>query len=129
MAPTGGGHSQSDSGSLHAAARPGDGDREVPVVVVEATAMVIVDDPEPGAAIDVGLKLTVTPVGWPADNPIAESNPPETVVVIVDVPLEPGATESELGEGEMVKFAPEVTVNETVVVCVMPPPVPVTVIG
>jgi len=25
--------------------------------------MVIVDVPEPGAAIDVGLKLTVTPVG------------------------------------------------------------------
>jgi len=100
------------------------------VTVVEATAMDIVDDPEPGAAIDVGLKFTVTPVGWPeADSPIAELNPPETAVVIVDVPLEPWATESEAGEGEIVKFGPTITVRVTVVLCVMPPPVPVTVIG
>ena len=92
--------------------------------------MVIVEDPEPGAAIEVGLKLTVTPLGWPvADNAIAELNPPETAVVIVDVPLKPWATETEPGEGEMVKVAPEVTVKVTVVVCVTPPPVPVTVIG
>ena len=92
------------------------------------TAMVIVEDPEPGAAIEVGLKLTVTPLGWPvADNAIAELNPPETAVVIVDVPLEPRATESESGEALMEK--PVVTVNLTVAVCVMPPPVPVTVIG
>ena len=98
------------------------------MAVDAATAMVIVDDPEPGAAIDVGLKLTVTPLGWPvADNPITESNPPETAVVIVDFPLEPRATESELGEALMEK--PVVTVKVTVVVCVMPPPIPVTVIG
>ena len=93
------------------------------------TAIVIVDDPEPGAAIDVGLKPTVTPLGWPvADNPIAESNPPETAEVIVDVPWEPGATETEPGEGEMLKVAVEVTVKVTVAVCVMPPPAPLTVI-
>jgi hypothetical protein len=92
--------------------------------------MVIVDDPEPGAAIEVGLKLTVTPLGWPvADKAIAESNPPETVVVIVDVPLEPGATETEAGEGEMVKVVAEVTVKVTVVWFVRSPPVPETVIG
>ena len=34
-----------------------------PVAVVEAAAMVMVEVPEPGAPMDVGLKLTVTPVG------------------------------------------------------------------
>lgn len=34
-----------------------------PAATVEATTMVIVDDPEPGAAMEAGLKLTVTPVG------------------------------------------------------------------
>ena len=52
----------------------------VPVAVVEATAIVIVEVPEPGAAMDVGLKVTVTPVGWPlADNATAELKPPEIV--------------------------------------------------
>ena len=103
----------------------------MPVAVVEATAIVIVDVPEPGAAMDVGLKLTVTPVGWPlADKAIAELKPPETVVVTVEVPLLPCTTETEVGEAEMVKagLAAEVTVSETVVVCVMLSPVPVTVI-
>ncbi len=77
----------------------------VPVAVVDATAIVIVDVPEPGAAIDVGLKLTVTPVGWPdAVSAIAELNPPDTAVVIVEVPLLPCTTETEVGEAEMVKF-------------------------
>lgn len=84
-----------------------------------ATAMDIVDDPDPGAAMEVGLKLTVTPVGWPvADSAIAELNPPETAVVIFDVPLEPRATEIDLGEAEMVKFGGAVTVKVTLVVCV-----------
>ena len=77
----------------------------VPVAVVEATVKVMVEVPEPGAAMDVGLKLTVTPVGWPvADKAIAESKPPETAVVIVDVPLLPCTTETEVGEAEMVKL-------------------------
>ena len=58
--------------------------------MVEATASVAVDVPEPGAAMDDGLKLTVTPVGWPlAVKAIAASNPPETAVVMVEVPLAP----------------------------------------
>ena len=66
--------------------------------------MVMVDVPEPGAAMDVGLKLTVTPVGWPlADKATAELKPPETVVVMVDVPLLPCTTETEAGEAERVK--------------------------
>ncbi len=77
----------------------------VPVLVVEATAMVMVELPEPGAAMGVGLKVTVTPVGWPvADKSIAESKPSETAVVIVDVPLLPCTTETEVGEAEMVKL-------------------------
>jgi hypothetical protein len=92
--------------------------------------MVIVDVPEPGAAMDVGLKPTVTPVGWPlADKPIAELKPPETAVVIVDLPLLPCTTDTEVGEADMVKLglATVVTVRETVVVSVVAPEVPVTV--
>lgn len=102
----------------------------MPAVVVEATAIVMVEVPEPGAAMDVGLKLTVTPVGWPdADKAIAELKPPETAVVIVDVPLLPSTTETEVGEAEMVKAGTgaEVTVSETEVVSVVLPEVPVTV--
>ena len=53
-----------------------------------ATAIDIVDDPDPGAAIVAGLKVTVTPLGWPeAESAIAELNEPVTAVVTVDVPL------------------------------------------
>ena len=51
-----------------------------------------VEDPEPGAAIDVGLNAAVAPVGSPdAVSAIAELKPPETVVVMVLVPLAPCA--------------------------------------
>ena len=102
----------------------------VPVAVVEATARVAVDVPEPGAAMDVGLKLTVTPVGWPlAVSAIAELKPPETAVVMVELPLLPCVTDTEVGEAAIVKAGTgaEVTVRETVAVCVSPPPVPVIV--
>ena len=101
----------------------------VPAVVVEATVMVMLDVPEPGAGTDVGLKLTVTPVGWPlADKAIAELKPPEMAVVIVDVPLLPCTTETEVGAAEMVKLGLDVavTVSATVVVSTMLPAVPVT---
>ena len=104
---------------------------KVPVAVVDATVIVMVDVPDPGAAMDVGLKLTVTPVGSPAAvKAMAESKPPETAVVMVDLPELPCATETAVGEAERVKagVAAEVTVSETVAVCVIPSPVPVTVI-
>lgn len=45
----------------------------VPGAMVAATARVRVDVPEPGAAMDEGLKLAVTPAGWPvADSETAE---------------------------------------------------------
>ena len=89
---------------------------------------VMVEVPEPGAAIDTGLNAAVVPVGSPdALRPIAELKPPETVVVIVLVPLAPW-TETEVGEAAMVNAGTVVTVRETVAVCVVLPPVPVTVI-
>src|SRR5579871_762454 len=102
----------------------------VPVAVVDATVMVMVELPDPGAAIEVGLKPTVTPEGWPlADNEMAELNPPDTVVEMLEVPLLPCTTERELGLALMVKFglAALLTVRATVAVCVMLSPVPVTV--
>ena len=58
--------------------------------------------------IEVGLKATVTPVGWPvADKEMAESKPPVTVLVIVEVPLAPCATVTEAGEAERLKPEPD----------------------
>jgi hypothetical protein len=76
----------------------------VPAVVPEATAKVTVEVPEPGAAMEDGLKLTVTPDGAPdAVRATAELNPPETAVVIVELPLLPAATETAVGDAESVK--------------------------
>jgi hypothetical protein len=66
--------------------------------------MLIVELPAP-PEIDVGLKVTVTPLGAPVDdNEIAELNPPMLVVVIVDVPELPVATLTAVGEADTVKF-------------------------
>jgi hypothetical protein len=76
----------------------------VPGAVVAATARVKVEVPAP--VIDVGLKVGVTPVGCPvADKAMDESKPPVMAEVIVDVPLAPCATETELGEAERLKPA------------------------
>jgi hypothetical protein len=65
--------------------------------------MVIVALPAP-PEIDVGLKLTVTPLGAPeADKEIAELNPPMLVVVIVDMPELPVATLTAVGDADTVK--------------------------
>ena len=80
--------------------------------------------------MEVGLKLTVTPVGCPlALRPTAELKPPETVVVMVEVPLLPCTTETDVGEAEMVKLglSVAVTVSATVVVSMVLPDVPETV--
>ncbi len=58
-----------------------------PVVAVLLALNVSVELPVPGAAIELGLKLAVTPAGNPAtDNEMAELNPPLTVVEIVVFP-------------------------------------------
>ncbi len=79
--------------------------------------MVMVEVPDPGAAMDGGAKLTVTPVGCPvADSATAELNPPETTTVTVEVPLLPCTTGTEAGDAEMAKSGIGFTVNVTVVV-------------
>ena len=102
--------------------------------MVDATATDIVDDPDPGAVSVTGLKLTVMPLTLPPaggvtvlDNETVALNPPETVDVIFEVPLEPKDTLSVVGEG--VRAKPVVTVKLTVVVGARLPPVAVTVIG
>lgn len=65
---------------------------------------IAVEVPEPGEAMDAGLKPTVTPAGIPeAVRATAELNPPETAVVMVEVPLLPWTTETAVGEAEIVK--------------------------
>lgn len=68
--------------------------------------------------------------------PVAERvtlpvKPPVGCTVIELVPREPRVTLRFVGEAERVKFAGAVavTVSETVVVCVIPPPFPVMVIA
>jgi hypothetical protein len=66
--------------------------------------MVIVELPVPGAAIEVGLKATVTPVGWPAaESAIAELNVPCAVVEIVELPALPCTTVTAAGDAEIEK--------------------------
>ena len=49
--------------------------------------MVMVELPDPGAGIGLGLKLTVVPEGAPdAERVMALLKPPLMVVVIVEVP-------------------------------------------
>jgi hypothetical protein len=90
----------------------------------------MVEEPAPGAGMVLGLKLTVTLLGWPvADKAMAELKPPEIVVVIVEWPELPGLTVIDVGDALMVKLgAVPVTVRETVVVSLVLPEVPVTVI-
>lgn len=87
------------------------------------------DDPVPGAGMGFGLKLTVTRLPWPdADSEIAELKPFKPVVLIFEVPELPRVTVTEDGEALIVKSGVNpVTVSATVVVCVIPPPTPVTV--
>ena len=101
----------------------------VPRLALLLTVMVMSDDPVPGAGMGLGLKLTVTRLPCPeADKEIAELKPFTAVVLMVDVPELPRVMVTELGEALMVKFGVRpVTVRETVVVCVIPPPTPVTV--
>jgi hypothetical protein len=78
----------------------------VPVAVDAATFIVMVELPAP--VIELGLKLTVTPVGWPvAVKVTGELNPPVTVLVIVEFPELPCTTVTEGGEAERLNPAPD----------------------
>lgn len=98
-----------------------------PVFALRFTVMVIVEVPAP--VIEVGLKLTEILDATPeAESEIVPLNPPVTAVVIVpvlEVPLE-----IVNDEGDALALNPVfglVTVRETVVVSVVLPEVPVTV--
>ena len=98
--------------------------------MLDPTVIVIVELPPPGAAIVLGLKLTVVPLGAPvADRLMALLKPPLTVVEIVEVPELPCTTLTEVGEAATVKLGGAVTVRVTVALCWIPPPFPVTMIG
>jgi hypothetical protein len=102
-----------------------------PVLAPVPTVTVIVDVPEPGAAMRLGLKVTFWALPCPeANKVIAESKPFSAAVVMVEVPDLPLTTVIAVGAALIVKLAlaEAVTVRATVDVCVMPPPVPVTVI-
>ena len=71
--------------------------RYVPTAAVEPTTIVIVEVPAP--VIEVGLKVMVTPAGWPvADKEMPELKPFVTVLVIVDVPELACTSEIEVDE-------------------------------
>ena len=91
---------------------------DVPVEVEAPTVIVIVEDPPPGAAMDVGLKPAVAPVGSPdAESETAELKLPTMTVDTVDVPEPPCVIDKDVGDAEIVKSeVDEVTVRLTVVV-------------
>jgi hypothetical protein len=77
---------------------------DVPTGVFAPTVTVMLDEPEPGAVIDVGLKLTLAPVGRPdADNETAELKPLDTVVDIVALPELLCGTDRDVGDAETEK--------------------------
>ena len=101
----------------------------MPVDARLPTVTFMVDVPEPGAAMLLGVKVTVWLLPSPeAVRVIAELKPPETAVVMVDVPELPRATVIDVGEAETVKAGEvPVTVRATEVVSTVLPEVPVTV--
>ena len=66
------------------------------------------DEPEPGAGIEVGLSVALALGGVPAsESAIAALSPPDTVVVMTELPLAPCDMDSCAGDAESVRF-PEV---------------------
>ena len=103
----------------------------MPTAVPEPTATFMLEVPDPGAVIVLGLRVTVVPVGLPvADSVTALLKPPPIAVVIVEVPCAPCVKLSDDGLALTVKVGcGAVTVKLTVVVCCSPPPLAVTVMG
>jgi len=103
----------------------------VPVVARLVVLMVKVEVPDPGDAMKLGLKVAVSPLPSPEADKVTAALIPLATVVMVEVPDEPLSMVNEAGDAETDKLAvvPEVTVSDTVVVSVSPPPVPVMVMG
>jgi hypothetical protein len=103
----------------------------VPAGVLLLTVMVMVEVPAPGAGIEDGLNDTEIPDGKAeVVKAIAELKPPVILVVTVEVPELPRTMVTAVGDTLRPKPGVlPVTVSETVVVSVMLPEVPVTVMG
>jgi hypothetical protein len=87
---------------------------DVPMAAVLLAAKVKVELPLPGAAIDVGLNVAVTPAGKPeAERETAELKPPLTVVEIVVVRELPCGTDTLVGEALNAKFGAVVAFTVT----------------
>jgi len=97
----------------------------------DPTAISSAEVPAPGAGIVLGLKLAVISFPKPdTDSVTAESKPPETVVVILNVEVLPTSIPLAVGETEtLIAGISAITVRVNVVVCTMLPDVPVIVIG
>lgn len=79
---------------------------KVPVAAVLAAVRVRVELPLPGAAIDAGFKLAVTPDGDPeTDSDTAELKPATAALDIVVLPDVPCATDRLVGEALNTKSA------------------------
>ncbi len=90
-----------------------------PVAAVALAVSVRVDVPLPGAAIDAGAKLAVTPAGKPdAESETAELNPPLTVVEIEELPEVPCTNERLVGDALSVKFGDAAALTVTAIVAV-----------
>src|SRR5436305_1969130 len=77
---------------------------EVTVSESGAAWVLSVDEPEPGAAIEVGSNAAAAPEGSPeALSEMAELKPPETAVETVVFTEPPCTAETEPGEAEIVK--------------------------
>ena len=86
----------------------------VPTAADALAVKVSVDVPDPGAAIGLGTNAAVTPLGSAdVESVIPALKPPEIVVVMVEVPLFPCATVTELGAAETVKSGFAVDANTT----------------
>ena len=85
----------------------------VPDAVVESTVKVRSELPEPGAAMGFVPNPADAPVGRPdADKVMAPLKPFKAAVLIVDVPVLPWATETVVGEAEMLKFGTDQGVDQ-----------------
>jgi hypothetical protein len=98
---------------------------ELPVFAVVPLVRVRVETPLPGEATDCGLKLAVTPVGNPdTDNATADLNPPKAAVVYFTVPFALEVAVTLVAPAASEKPG---TLTVSAWLCVMPPPVAVTV--